>query len=226
MSSKLKSSLKKIPLADSLYQFLRNHYRSSTAYIRETTRHRAFPADHFEKIFAGMEDPWSYQSDHQQERIQLLLEQLPHNLQCALEAGCAEGTFTFLAAKRIQKLIALDLSLTALKRARSKCSSAANVHFVQGDLLHLPFQHGFNAIICAGVLGYLPEKNLFTHVMQHLVNLLVPGGLLIVENRWMTSDGTLSGKSIHNQLNELPMMKCNSLIKKHEYAISTFERTS
>lgn len=224
MSSKLRKSLKKVPVVVPVYQFLRSRFRLASSLIRRAVTRRSYPRSYFESTFTSKQDPWNYASLHQQERLNTLLEQVPAGAGLVLEAGCAEGAFTALLAKRATGVIAADISASALHRARARCASCANVSFVQADLLHLPFSSVFDVIVCAGVLSYFPEPVLFHQVCEQLERLLIRGGHLVFEDRWETGDGSRSGKSTYDHLASSPLLKCGSLQRKDEYGIAVFER--
>lgn len=224
MSSKLKNNLKRIPLVASTSRFLRARFRLVSALFRKAVQHRSYPRDHFESLFTNKSDPWNYSGAHQQERLKILLQQIPQGGQLVLEAGCAEGTFTAVLAERVQRVIAVDISGAALKRAKSRCRLFSNVSFVQADLLHLPFRAVFDVIICAGVLEYFPEPPFFHEIADRVQDLLVPGGYLVLEHRWATGDGSRAGQVIHEHFASSPRVKCRSLLRQNEYGISVFQR--
>jgi SAM-dependent methyltransferase len=224
MKAKLKNSLKRVPFAVSLYQFLRARLRRMSTLFRRSVSHRSYPRAHFETLFAKRPDPWDYGGPHQQERLKILLRQIPQDGRRALEAGCAEGMFTAALAERVEQVIAVDISGAALKRAKTRCLSFANVSFVQADLLRLPFRTGFDVIICAGVLGYFPEPAFFYQVAERVQELLIPGGHLVLEHRWETGDGSRCGKDIHEHFISSPGLHLCNLLRRDEYGISVFQR--
>jgi ubiquinone/menaquinone biosynthesis C-methylase UbiE len=186
-------------------------------------RRRAFPRNYFEQLFVTSDDPWIYESEHQQERLELLLSSMRLAECPVLEIGCAEGHFTQRMAERYPEIVAMDLSIQALKRARDRIASD-RVKFLQGDLLNLPFSKPFNTIVCAGVLVYFTEENLFQQAVSQIDRVLAPHGFLVIENMWEKSAGNLSGELIHNHLCSHTDLALVEITKRHEYGISVFQR--
>jgi arsenite methyltransferase len=98
-----------------------------------------------------------------------------------LDAGCGSGfsTSTWIAEGWSQgsaEWIGVDIS-TAVDVARKRLGAVDGTHFVQGDVLRLPFRPGtFGAIISEGVLHHTPSTRDAIHA---LAPLLEPGGELM-----------------------------------------------
>jgi ubiquinone/menaquinone biosynthesis C-methylase UbiE len=187
-------------------------------------RQRAYPKNYFERLFETRDDPWKYEGGHQQERLHLLQSVIPQSEELTLEIGCAEGHFTGMLTSRCKHVVAMDLSLLALKRAQSRMDDRSNVTFIEADLLHLPFQRGFHTIVCAGVLVYFTEKGLFEQAVSQICRVLAPGGFLILENMWEKSAGNLKGQFIHDHFCSMESLELIQNIKRKEYGISVFQR--
>jgi peptidoglycan/xylan/chitin deacetylase (PgdA/CDA1 family)/glycosyltransferase involved in cell wall biosynthesis/SAM-dependent methyltransferase len=152
----------------------------------------------FEKLFVGKKDPWEYQRDAHQRRFQRELHMIltacnDRRIGSALEIGCAEGAFTELVAEHCDSLLAVDISATALNRARLRVAWPAKVQFRELDIVCDSFPQSFDLIIIADVVDYiaLPWRN--QAIRQKLIAALEPGGLLLVgspmpnsviENSW------------------------------------------
>lgn len=219
---KTKDSLKKVPYLVPAYRFFFRQYQFLTALSRRFTQKRAFPRSYFESLFGSTQDPWQYVGRHQQERLKLLLDQVPEGSNNVLEVGCAEGLFTYFLALKGRKVVAIDVSRNALKRAKEYCKPLSNIHFLQADMVQLPLAGKYDVIICAGVLVYLPEWNLFVRTAKSILNLISPRGYLVLENMWKRSGGAVEGRKIHDYfLRNSPLMLCN-LVRNEEYGISVF----
>jgi SAM-dependent methyltransferase len=87
-----------------------------------------------------------------------------------LDAGCGMGKFLCLAAKYGAKdVIGVDLADRSVECAYNNTKHLQNVHVVQADLLHLPFQPCFDFVYSIGVLHHLsdPQKG-FEFLVEHL----------------------------------------------------------
>ena len=100
----------------------------------------------------------------------------------ALEIGCAEGMFTEMIAERCQYLLAVDISQTALARARQRLNWGPGVFFKQWDLVRDSIPGTFDLIIAAGVLEYQLRLKVFKIIRAKLVAALRPGGHLLVQS--------------------------------------------
>ncbi|MBI4547198.1 MAG: methyltransferase domain-containing protein [Ignavibacteriae bacterium] len=112
--------------------------------------------DKLEHLYQWTHDPWNFDhSEYEQERFRSLLEminQLPH--QTILEVGCAEGSFTSRLSQMAQQVIAIDVSSTAIARARQRCPS---VQFFQRSLEDFVWDTKFDVVLCAETLYYLKD---------------------------------------------------------------------
>jgi 2-polyprenyl-3-methyl-5-hydroxy-6-metoxy-1,4-benzoquinol methylase len=90
-----------------------------------------------------------------------------------LDAGCGPGRYMDLAARAGAHVVGVDLSL-AVEVAQENLGQFSNCHFVQADLLHLPFPpQTFDWIYSIGVLHHTPNPR---ESFARLVPMLKPGG--------------------------------------------------
>lgn len=196
-------------------------------FVQRLAGKRSFDRNYFETLFGRKQDPWNFLSSHQQERLQLLLDHVPETEGAVLEVGCAEGIFTEALSGKARAVVAMEISMHALKRARQRCRPLRRrVHFVQADLLHLPFCKPFSAVICAGVLVYLTERNQLERTAQRILDLVAPGGFLVLEHLWESTGAELDGSRIHDHFACMPQMQVLRLTRHDEYGISVFQQKS
>lgn len=94
-----------------------------------------------------------------------------------LDAGCGAGRFLDLAARAGGEVVGVDLSL-AIEVSLENLGNLPNAHFIQADLLHLPFPpNTFDFIYSIGVLHHTPNTR---QGFSSLALALKPGGELIV----------------------------------------------
>jgi len=97
-----------------------------------------------------------------------------------LDAGCGNGRFAYYAAKYGAEVWAIDLG-PAVEVARRN-TEARNVHVVQADLHHPPFElESFDFIYSIGVLHHLPNPEA---AFQNLLRFLRPGGVVQIYLYW------------------------------------------
>ena len=94
-----------------------------------------------------------------------------------LDAGCGAGRYMDLAAQASAQVVGVDLSL-AVEVAHENLGGWSNCHFVQADLLHLPFPaRTFDFIYSIGVLHHTPNPR---ESFARLVPALRPGGEIAI----------------------------------------------
>jgi peptidoglycan/xylan/chitin deacetylase (PgdA/CDA1 family) len=140
-------------------------------------------------------DPWNYGSAYEQEKYAYQLELLPEGpIETALELACAEGRFTERLAPRVQRLIATDISATALARAADRCRSQPQIDFRTLDLLADDLPQGLDLIVCSEVLYFLEDETQLRRVAARMVAALKPGGCLITAHALvLTEDMSRTG---------------------------------
>src|ERR1044071_8812975 len=85
-----------------------------------------------------------------------LLEQLPEQIDNALEIGCGTGTFTRMLSSRAAHVAALDVSPQMIRIAKSQ-SDETNIDYEHADVMtrSLP-ACGFDCIVSLASLHHLP----------------------------------------------------------------------
>lgn len=147
-----------------------------------------FDGRYFETLFAR-EDPWDYGSDYEQTKYRQTLSLLGgRRFASALEIGCAEGRFTAQLLPCVDQLLAVDISATALGRARALVRDCANVRFAELDVFRQDLQGRFDLIICSELLAYLPQRRALELVLTRVLRALEPGGLLVMANAKAVAD--------------------------------------
>ncbi len=128
--------------------------------LRREAFHRAhyFPDnyDELEHLFRWSRDPWHFEtSAYERERLVSLFEtvqQYPHER--ILEIGCAEGVFTSRLSQISNDVVAIDVSPTALARARERCTNAT---FIHSSLEEFRCDRRFDLVVCAETLYYVKD---------------------------------------------------------------------
>lgn len=112
--------------------------------------------DEFERLFRWSADPWNFEtSRYEQERLQCLLgivQQYPHDT--VLEVGCAEGLFTSQLTKIAKDVVAIDVSPTALSRAKQRCPGTT---FLHKSLQEFSSDCKFDLVVCSETLYYIND---------------------------------------------------------------------
>jgi peptidoglycan/xylan/chitin deacetylase (PgdA/CDA1 family) len=180
-------------------------------------------------------DPWNYGSSYEQEKYARQLHLIPaRSIHRALELACAEGLFTLMLAPRVERLIAADISATALKRARDRCRSLENIEFLQLDLAVDPLPENLDLIVCSEVLYYLDDEADLEQVVRRLTAALKPGGHILTAHAFVIGDDTSStgfdwenrwgARTINRVFSRIPGLALERSLCTELYRIDRFVR--
>lgn len=132
-------------------------------------------------------DPWSLGSDdYEQHKYATTLRLLPARAyRSILDVGCSEGVFThLLAAEHPEaRVTGVDVSERALNRARSR-PGPPSLRFTRADLLSFEGSRAHDLVVCAETLYYLGRHDRLRLASARLIDLVHPGGLLLLVHPW------------------------------------------
>jgi 2-polyprenyl-3-methyl-5-hydroxy-6-metoxy-1,4-benzoquinol methylase len=152
-----------------------------------------------ERWYARAPDPWHYASSlEERERYATALEMIdgsgPERVASAVEIGCGEGLFTERLAERCDSVLGLDVSRTALERARRRCGHLDHVRFATWDARVDPLPGEYDLVVCMDVMDDLHRPTVQRRAMGAVDGAVAPGGRLLVsavvqspvfeESRW------------------------------------------
>jgi glycosyltransferase involved in cell wall biosynthesis/peptidoglycan/xylan/chitin deacetylase (PgdA/CDA1 family) len=189
---------------------------------------------YWDRFFAEP-DPWDYGCDYEQSKYRRTLDLLPSgSLDRVVELGCAEGMFTKELAKRAKTLLAVDISDTALNRAREQCGDCRNTEFKRLDMVADEVPGNQSLILCSEILCYAGGQDQLRVILHKLRDALAPGGRLVTANAFLLQDdmtGTgfdwdqeYGAKIIHEALLATPELALEQSIVTELYRIDCFKR--
>jgi 2-polyprenyl-3-methyl-5-hydroxy-6-metoxy-1,4-benzoquinol methylase len=98
-----------------------------------------------------------------------------------LDVGCNVGYMVEKFAGMVRHITAIDISSTAVARAREILRGRTNVDVLQGDAAHIPREPGsFSKILCFGVVLHFPSKAYWKEFLREVERLLEPGGVALI----------------------------------------------
>lgn len=190
----------------------------------------------FWESFFETPDPWNYGSDYEQTKYLRTLELIRPGTHRALEIGCAEGHFTSLLAERVEEVVAVDISETALKRARDRCEGRANVRFERLDFSTDPLPDALDLIVCSEVLYYLKDEAELSRICDRLVDALAPDGRLLSAHSFVLKDdlrrtgfdwdSPFGAKTIAESLSRVSRLALVRSIQTELYRIDLWQRVA
>ena len=168
--------------------FLRSGVYLAIELRRSLLEPRTTSRDSVDSEFRDRVDPFHYDTSLANRARFLRQKQMLDSVRAgrqfanALEIGCAEGHFTEIIAECSQSLLVVDLSSTALARARQRRNWGECVSFREWDLRSDTIPGKYDLIVVTGVLEYFQRRSTFRDIRTSLVNALNPGGYLLLES--------------------------------------------
>jgi protein-L-isoaspartate O-methyltransferase len=168
--------------------------------------HSVVSPEAFESRYRENPDPWNYQaSPYERGKYQVTVDSLSRpRFANAFEPACSVGELTAMLANRCGRVLATDVSQTAVAQARKRCAALHNVQIECRDLRsELPAQvagRQFDLIVLSEV-GYYFDVESLAVIARRLTNALCPQGEFIaVHWRGHSADHVLHGDEVHRCL--------------------------
>jgi SAM-dependent methyltransferase len=159
-----------------------------------TRRASSLAPGFFEQLYLSERDPWSFEtSPYEDHKYQVTLEAIatPHAARC-LEVGCSIGVLTRRLAAVTGRLVATDVSATALEIAAERCADLRNIAFRQVSTPVESFQGVYDLIVLSEVVYYWDDRDLDL-VAGGILGSLSPGGRLLLVHFLGETDYPKSG---------------------------------
>lgn len=159
----------------------------------------------FEQKYQQATDPWAYASSayEQNKYDSTILALKERRFRRVFEPGCSVGVLTERLAQMSERLEAIDISPTAVRRARERCRDYPNVEIREGGLPDAMPDGRFDLIVFSEI-GYYFEPDVLGDVAGGLVDRLETGGVLLAVH-WLgrSTDHRLTGDEVHLILGQL-----------------------
>jgi len=95
-----------------------------------------------------------------------------------LDLACGDGRHTLKLSEKAVHVIALDISINNLRKAKEKCKAKENITFIKGDMFALPFPEStFDGIWLSQAFEYVPPDRR-QEFLSSIARILKPEGLL------------------------------------------------
>jgi SAM-dependent methyltransferase len=163
-------------------------------------------ADFFETMYAEREDPWEFaSSQYERDRYAAIVRALGHRrYRRAFEPGCSLGILTAQLAAFCDRVEAMDISPTAVERARLRCEALPNVQILCGSLPET-IPNGEIDLVVFSEIGYYFTETQLSSAATELVKRMTPEGTFLAAH-WLGSspDHVLGGDHVHSILQAIP----------------------
>ena len=159
----------------------------------------------FEKRYQESSDPWNYrESWYERRKYALTMASLPREkYRRAWEPACSIGVLTRLLAGRADRVIASDVSPTAIEHARSG-AVPPNVEWGVARLPCPSETEGADLVVLSEILYYLDPSDRERVLTQAWDTLDPQGDLVVVHWRSSSEDTYFSGDETHTWLRAQP----------------------
>ena len=187
------------------------------------TGDRALGAEYFDATYERHDDPWGLATRWYESRKRaILLASLPQgSYERVLEIGPSIGVTTEALADRTTSLLAVDVSATAVQRARERVGDRAVIE-VRDVMTDFP-EGEFDLVVLSEVGYYFGAAGLAAVLASIVAALPEHGTLVACHWRHPVSDVPLSGDAVHEAIAGLGL----HLLVRHEeedFVLEVFSR--
>jgi SAM-dependent methyltransferase len=189
-------------------------------------RNATTSTEFFEHIYRQHPDPWNFAaSDYETGRYRSILGALGGRRYVrAFEPGCSIGILTALLASICDRVEAIDVSPTAVWRAREHCKKLANVDIVCGALPESIPPGNFDLVVFSEI-GYYFAHGPLMELAKQLISQLSPSGTFLAVHWLGTSpDHLLSGDEVHRVLKSIPGLNQVHAERHSQFRLDRWER--
>ncbi|WP_291041644.1 bifunctional PIG-L family deacetylase/class I SAM-dependent methyltransferase [Herbiconiux sp.] len=166
-------------------------------------------ADYFDRLHAGADDPWGFESRWYEERKRaLLVAALPdRRYGTVLEVGCSTGVLSAALLERTtERFVGVDVSEVALEHARTRAAAAsapsptAPSPTAEFRRLQVPAEwpEGPFDLVVVSEVGYYLDAPDLVGLLDRILDTLTPGGAVAVCHwRHPVAGRTATGDDVH-----------------------------
>ncbi|MCJ2178373.1 glycosyltransferase [Novosphingobium album (ex Hu et al. 2023)] len=189
---------------------------------------------YWENIY-NSEDPWNYTNNYETAKYDQTAALIAgRHYPEALELACSEGLFTPQLAPLCGRILATDISSTAIGRAEAALACFPNISTAQLDFATDDIPGTYDLIVCSEVLYYYEEPGALDRLAAKFAARLNPGGTLVMAHVNMLADEpdrtgfkwghSVGAVSIGRQFSAHPELQLSAELRTPLYRIQRFEK--
>jgi LmbE family N-acetylglucosaminyl deacetylase/SAM-dependent methyltransferase len=184
----------------------------------------------FEQFYADNgDDPWGFEDRwYERRKRALTAAALPRErFGSALEVGCSAGVFTAELASRCDRLLALDIAASAVRRARDRVAAAGFGDTVETRVARVPqeFPDGsFDLVVLSEVAYYCSPDDLRELLARTTASLAADGVLVACHWRHLVQGYPLTGDEVHRVLCGIPELTVLAHHEEEDFLLDVFVR--
>jgi SAM-dependent methyltransferase len=177
--------------------------------------------DFFEEKYRADADPWAFASNtYELGRYEAIFDALQdRRYRRAFEPGCSVGVLTARLAEICDRVEAIDISPTAVERARERCRDLGNVNIACGALPEQMPGGDFDLLVLSEIGYYFNEAELAAFSDALIQRLTHSGVLLAVHWLGTSKDHVLTGDQVHSMLRALPGLVLDLSERREEFRL-------
>lgn len=187
----------------------------------------SLPPSYFENMFAADPDPWRFEtSAYERAKYDRTIAALGDRRYLrALEIGCANGVLTSRLARHVEELIAVDVSASALVRARRRCADLAGVRFERRTFPEQAPAGEFDLIVVSEVAYYWSDRDLAA-AGRWMAGALAPEGRALLVHWTGATDYPQTGDEAVEKLARAvaPRVRSVGTERTESYRLDVWER--
>ncbi|MCX2574139.1 bifunctional PIG-L family deacetylase/class I SAM-dependent methyltransferase [Pedobacter sandarakinus] len=211
-----------------LHEDMIANFTSGREYFMERAKinpSASLPEDYFESLYRTDNDPWKFESSaYEQGKYEATLAVIPkHRYSNALEIGCSIGVFTEKLEAYCEALTGIDLSETALAKAKKRMFGFPQVKFILGGIPSAFPKDTFDLIVMSEVGYYLSVKDLATTRSLIQAHMRSKGILVLVHWTHFVVDYPISGDQVHEYFLASPLIHVHGQ-RSDDYRIDVFQQ--
>jgi predicted O-methyltransferase YrrM len=182
--------------------------------------------EHFEAEYRADPDPWRYRSSaYEQAKYAATLAACgPGPFDSALELGGSIGVFSARLAPRCRRLVTIDYSPIAVRRARAALAQYRHARVVLGAIPEDLPEGTFDLVVASETLYYLDAAAL-AQTLEVLNARMAPGARLVcVHWRPPGPERPLTAAHVHDEVRRQPWVRRLTTECRPEYLLDVLER--